>query len=194
MRRLLIGCLAAAVLLPGGGVVAQSSKTATQADESGDVAEGGLDLTRVTFGKASDGRLRAALTMAEGWEASDLLAEEGPPGSVCLKLWTASEAPDNPPDFLVCVTAADEDELRASVLRERPNQLPQRVGSAAISRSSTRSVILRISQTVIGRPALVTFQGETTRAGCKRVSCIDTAPDGAKVRRFRVRKEASTGQ
>ena len=103
--------------LPGGGALAQTSKTATQADEKGDVAGGGLDLTRVSLGRASDGRLRASLTLAESWEASDLEASTGPPGSICLRIWTVAEAPDNPPDFLICVTAAGEDELRASVLQ-----------------------------------------------------------------------------
>jgi hypothetical protein len=186
-------CLLAATLIGGGGASAQSSKTAVQTDPAGDVADGGLDLRRVSLGRGSDGRIRASLTMAEEWEASDLEARTGPPGSVCLRLWTASEAPDNPPDYLVCVTAAGDDELRASVLRERPNQLPQRVGNAAISRSSSRSVTLRFSQSVVGRPALLTFSGEASKAGCARVSCIDTAPDGRKVRRFRLRKPASTG-
>lgn len=192
-RLALVCCLAAGLTLPGGGALAQTSKTATQADEKGDVAGGGLDLTRVSLGRASDGRLRASLTLAESWEASDLEASTGPPGSICLRIWTVAEAPDNPPDFLICVTAAGEDELRASVLKERPNQLPQRVGNAAISRSSGRSVTLRFSQSIIGRPALVTFAGEASKAGCVRVSCIDSAPDGAKVRRFRLRKPASTG-
>jgi hypothetical protein len=135
------------------------------------------------------------VTLAADWAASDLVAEEGPPGSVCLRLWTVSDPPDTPPDHLVCVTAdADGENLRGSVLRERANQLPERVARADVSRPSGRSMILRFSQTAIGRPAAIDVIAETSRAGCPRVTCIDTAPDAPQTARIRLRKPASTNR
>jgi hypothetical protein len=105
-----------------------------------------------------------------------------------------SDPPDEPPDYLVCATAkARGDGLQASVLRERANQLPARVAPASVSRPSGTGVVLRFSQSSVGRPAQIDFSGESTKAGCARVSCIDTAPDAPKVARLRLRKPASTG-
>jgi hypothetical protein len=146
-------------------------------------AAGAPDLTRVQLGRAADGRLRAALTLAEAWTASALVAQSGaeqpaPPGSVCLRLWTRSATRGAAADFLVCLTATgDGEDLRASVLRENGNGLLRRVARATVARSSTRTATLRFSQSAIGRPARVRFSAEATRAGCPRTSCVDIAPD-----------------
>ena len=52
---------------------------------------------------------------------------------------------------------------------------------------SGRSIVVRISQSSLGRPELIRFAVESTRPGCERVSCVDEAPDKGAVRRFRVR-------
>lgn len=173
MAPALLGALAALAATAG---AAAAPKPVAGTDPKGDVRSP-LDLTRVAVTRSSDGRLRASLTLAGPWDAGTLRASSGPPGSVCLKLWTTSAAPDMPPDLLVCVTAAKDGTLRGSVLKERANKLPERVAGADVSRPSRRTVTLRFSQTAIGRPDRVTLAAETTRAGCTRVSCIDTAPD-----------------
>jgi hypothetical protein len=151
--------------------------------EARDARAGGPDLTRVQLGRAADGRLRAALTLAAAWTAGDLLPaaeapQPAPPGSVCLRLWTRSATRGAPADFLVCLTATrDGERLRGSVLREDDDGLPRRIGSATVGRSSTRTATLRFSQSVIGRPSRVRFSAEATRPGCPRTSCVDTAPD-----------------
>ncbi|MBI5104201.1 MAG: hypothetical protein HZB46_04310 [Solirubrobacterales bacterium] len=132
--------------------------------------------------------------MAAAWESSALRAEDGPPGSVCVRVWTSSDPPDEPPDFLVCATADEGGQLRGSVLRERPNQLPERVAKAVVSRPSGRTVTLRFSQSSVGRPAAVDVSAETSRAGCPRVTCIDTAPDAPDTDRLRIRKPAGTNR
>jgi hypothetical protein len=150
------------------------------------------DITRVALGRGADGRFRAALTLGGAWTARDLAARSGPPGSLCLRLWTASEPPNSPPDYLVCITAeADRRTLRGTVMQERPDALPRRVGPAAVSRRGTRSAIVRFSQSAIGRPALVRFAAEATRAGCARPSCVDTAPDAPVTARFRLRQSTA---
>lgn len=183
----------AIALAAGAAAWAQSSST-TVRDTKGDAAGESLDLVRVSLARAKDGRLRASFGMAEAWTPADLIARSGPPGSICLRIWTESDPPDQTPDRLVCITAEKGGrKLRASVLRERPNQLPERVATASVSRPSPRSVAVRFSQTAVGRPARIDFSAETTRAGCIRVSCIDTAPNAPRVGVLQLRKPASTG-
>jgi hypothetical protein len=149
--------------------------------EGRDARAGGLDLTRVQLGRSADGRLRAALTLAAGWTAATLVARAeppNPPGSVCLRLWTVSATRGRPADFLVCVTADRRGRrLRAGVLREGADGLPERVAPAQVGRASSRTVTLRFSQSAVRRPARVRFAAEATRPGCVRTSCVDTAPD-----------------
>lgn len=176
---------AAALAVPA---LAAAPKPVVQKDPAGDV-NGPLDLRQVTLARGTDGRLRVSLTLAGTWDADDLLSDSGPPGSLCLKLWTASPANlDASPDYLVCVTAQSDGDLRGSILKERANQLPARTGAASVTRPSERTVTLRFSQTAIGRPATVELQAETTRAGCPRGSCIDRAPDGGAALVLKLRK------
>lgn len=195
--RALVACCLITLAVPAAAVLAQSSfkpKTAVVSDETGDARGGKLDLQRVTLGRSKDGRLRSAVTTAQSWTPADLISKSGPPGSVCLRLWTLSDPPDSPPDYLVCVTAQKGGQkLRGSVLRERNNQLPERVAAAAVSRANGRTIIVRFSQSAIARPARIDFSAEATRAGCARVSCIDTAPEAPRTSRFQLRKPASTG-
>lgn len=138
---------------------------------------GGLDLTRVQLQRASDGRLRAALTLAAPWRMRDLPAEEGPPGSLCLRMWTRTEPVGAAPDYLLCITAdARGRRMRGSLLVERDGEL-RRVAGARLARSSVRTVVARFSQTAIGRPARIRFAAEATSPGCARVTCVDTAPN-----------------
>ena len=141
---------------------------------------GALELTRLQLARAEDGRLRAALTLGRAWRTRDLLGsdeEGGPPGSLCLRLWTRSEPPASAPDFLVCLTAdASGRDLRGSVLTEREGDLV-RVAGASLTRSSSRTVVMRFAQSAVGRPETVRFAGEATAAGCAVVACVDTAPD-----------------
>jgi hypothetical protein len=145
-------------------------------DPKGDT-KGALDITRVGVARGQDGRVRFGITLAKAWAAGDLLAGEGSPGSLCVKAWTTSVPPDTTPDFLVCVTADAQSVLRGIVLRERPNQLPVRVGPATVSRPSRRTVTVRFAQSLIDRPAVLHVAGEATAPGCVRRSCSDTAPD-----------------
>ncbi len=168
---------------------AAPSKTVTIADPKTDVT-GPVDLQRTSLGLASDGRLRAVVTLVAKLEPKALLADAGPPGSICVKVWTAADADPTATraDRLVCVTARSDDELRATVFSQSAAGLPMRVGPAdAKLNKSGRSLVVRISQSSLGRPALIRFAVESTRPGCERVSCIDEAPDKGAVRRFRLR-------
>jgi hypothetical protein len=199
-QRLWVACgsrgrvLAAATLTSAAALTvtvafAAPSKTVAIADPKDDVT-GALDLQRASLSLGSDGRLRAAITVGGKASPSAMLSETGPPGSVCVKIWTNEDADPaaSRPDRLACVTAQSKDKLRASVLSQTAPGLPERVGEAEVKATkSGRSLVVRIAQSSLGRPELIRFAFETTRPGCTRVSCIDQAPDKGAVRRFRIR-------
>ncbi|HUR84664.1 MAG TPA: hypothetical protein VMY78_04905 [Solirubrobacteraceae bacterium] len=181
--------IAAAVALVAGVAAAAPSKPVVIQDAAEDVT-GPLDLQRVSLSRASDGRLRAVLTFAAEVTPANLLADTGPPGSACLRIWTAADADPAAmrPDRLVCVTAGKDEKLRAGVFEQRDAGLPRRLANASVKpNASGRSFVVRVSQSSLGRPALIRFAAESTRAGCDRTSCVDSAPDGGAVRRFRLR-------
>lgn len=168
---------------------AAPSKRAVLSDPRDDVG-GALDMTRASLERASDGRLRAVLTFAERITPKALLARSGPPGSACLRIWTAADADPGAvrPDRLVCLTARSDDELRGGVYELRGAALPRRVSDASVKRKSGgRSVVIRFTQSSLGRPARIRFAVESTRPRCERTSCIDTIPDRGAVRTFRLR-------
>lgn len=176
-------------------IAAVSTKPVVVKDAAGDAATGALDVTRVQLGRSADGRLRGVITTSGPWRTGDLVARDGgPPGSLCLRLYTAAGTVEGAvPTHLACVSADRAGRrLRGVVLRERPNALPERSGTAVVSRASTRSVVLRFSQSAIGRPATVRFAAESLRAGCIRTSCVDAAPDGQKVGTLKLREPEAT--
>ncbi|HEV7807867.1 MAG TPA: hypothetical protein VGO80_18755 [Solirubrobacteraceae bacterium] len=188
-RGLSVSVLAtAAALLVAAGSLAAPSKRVVVGDPADDVS-GPLDLRRASLQLAPDGRLRAVITLAGKVDPKAMLAGSGPPGSVCLKVWTAPDVDTSAEraDRLVCVTARNDAELRASVFEQREAGLPQRLQSASVRISgSRRSLVLRISQSSLGRPELIRFAVESTQPSCARVSCIDALPDKGRVRRFRL--------
>jgi len=182
-----IGAIACA--LAATGAFAAASPTVVFRDPI-DHVDGPLDLKRVSLRRAADGRVRAALTFVGTVTAKTLLATSGPPGSVCLRIWTDADIDPRTmrPDRLVCATARSEDELRGGVYENTGATLPERLGDASVNRSSNgRSIVLRFTQSSLGRPKRIRFAVESTRPGCERPSCIDSAPDKDNVRAFRLR-------
>ena len=163
-------------------------KTTTVKDATGDAAKNPMDLVRVSLGRASNGELRGLFKTAAGFKVSSMVAKDGIPGTVCLRLWTKTKPGGAPPDYLVCATATkDGKHLDASVLQEREGTTPVRVGPARATRSKSSDITIRFGQTLIGRPAVMRFAGETTPPGCDRVTCTDIAPENGKTATFRVR-------
>lgn len=190
-RLLCLGVLTAAVvpLLAAVALAATPSKPFVLADAPTDVS-GPLDIQRAGLQLATDGRLRAVVTFAAKVTPKDMLVKTGPPGSVCLRIWTDPDADPaaTRPNRLVCVTADKDGKLRAGVFDQPDAGLPRRAGPAtATANASGRSFVVRISQTALGRPELIRVAFESTRPGCDRVSCIDNVPDAGAVRRFRLR-------
>jgi hypothetical protein len=168
---------------------AATSKPIVLSDPRGDVS-GPLDLARVSLQRASDGRLRAAVSFAAKITPQTLLASSGPPGSACLRIWTAASADPaaTRPDRLVCVTARSQDELRGGVYGVTGPDLPKRLADASVRRSATgRNVVIRFTQSSLGSPRRIRFAVDATQPGCERPSCIDTLPDAGAAKGFRLR-------
>jgi hypothetical protein len=164
-------------------------KTTTVKDPAGDVSKNPMDLVRVSLGRASNGELRTSLTTAAAFKVSSMVAKDGIPGSVCLRLWTKTKPGGTPPDYLICATASkDGKSLDGSVLQEREGTTPTRVGPAHATRSGSRNITIRFGQSRVGRPALIKFAGETTPPGCDRITCTDVAPQNGKTAAFRLRR------
>jgi hypothetical protein len=187
-----VAALSAVGLAGLGTAVALSAGTAVVATEkTADAATGAPDLTRVSLQRSDDGRLRAGLSFAADLKPKDLVAKSGPPGSVCVRVYTAATPGALPPDYLVCVTAdAKGKTLRGSVLAEQVNALPKKVGTATVTRPSLRSMVVRFSQSAVGKPPEIRFAAEATRAGCIRASCVDTLPDAPQTAKLTLRLEA----
>jgi len=190
-RRLLAGggLAAAVVSLTVAAALAAPSKPLSIADTTSDTS-GPLDIQRVQLSRVKDGRLRARLTFVAKITPKTLLAPGGPPGSACLRIWTAPDADPAAirPDRLVCVSARSEDEIRGGVYQQIGPALPKRLTDAAAKVTpSGRSLIVRFSQSSLGRPRLIRIAAESTRPGCERVSCVDVAPNDGSTRRFRLR-------
>ncbi len=188
--RLAAGVLTVAVSATvAGAAFATTSKTVVITDPRGD-ASGSVDLTRVSLQRSSDGRLRAAISFAHKVTPKSLLAGSGPPGSACLRIWTAADADPASmrPDRLVCVTARSDDEFRGGVYEVTGGQLPERIAGASLKRTASgQSIVLRFTPSSIGRPRRIRFAVESTRPGCQRVTCIDTLPGRGVTRAFRLR-------
>jgi hypothetical protein len=147
-------------------------------EDPGDAVKGGIDVTRLQLGVAADGRLRAVVTLGAALDPKSLLASSGPPGSICLRLWTQTEPGTVPPDYLVCVTADKDAKLRATISQERVNAQPRKVGAAALSRKSSKNLVLKFARSRVGSPKkTIRFAVEATKTGCTRVTCVDTLPN-----------------
>jgi hypothetical protein len=186
-----LGLVTAAVvpLAVAVALAATPSKPFVISDPPSDVT-GPLDIQRAGLARASDGRLRAVVTFAAKVTPKDLLAKTGPPGSVCLRIWTDGDADPaaTRPDRLVCVTAGKDEKLRAGVYEQPDSATLRRAAAATVTaNASGRSFVVKVSQSALGRPQVIRLGFESTRPGCDRVSCIDNVPDAGATRRFRLR-------
>jgi hypothetical protein len=185
------GCLIAggvAVLALAAAAPAADAPSPTVVKDAKDAVAAAPDLTRAQMGLSSDRRVRVALTLAAPWQPKDLLGREGPPGSLCVRMWTVTKPGAAPPDFLVCATSrVDGETMRGTVFKTQAGEELVTAGTAIVGRTSDRTMTLRFSQTLVGRPKRIDFVAEATKPGCTRVSCVDTAPEAPKTATFRVR-------
>jgi hypothetical protein len=184
----------ALALLPAVAAVAQVQAIVPtfQLDRKRDV-RGPLDIVRVAMSTREDGSLRGEVTMRRAWEIADI----GPGGSVCLKLYVKAQPDAQPPDYLVCVAPPAEGEaLSGRVMRNRSNGLPRTVAAAVVTRPTRRTVYFSFEPSAIRRPAALDFAGESVWRGerCPRATgCTDLGPDAPAARHFRLHGNTSSG-
>jgi hypothetical protein len=107
------------------------------------------------------------------------VAAHGPPGSVCVNIWTRRTPWEASPNFDVCVTGDRERRrLVASVSRLGARGGVRRVGEASAELTSPRRLVIRFDPDEIRRPAAYRWSVHSTtfERGCTRRGCQDTAP------------------
>lgn len=176
-------------LLLAAPAVAQTPATSVVVIDGEDALEDAPDIVRLSGQAASDGSARFAISFADAFSTKDLLTEadgSGPPGSVCVRIWTTSTPGATAPDLLACVTAQpDGKSLRSTVTKEVLGALPSTVAAATLTRPSSRSLALKLPGGLFGAVKTLRFAAEATKPGCPRLSCTDLAPDLGKPRALR---------
>jgi hypothetical protein len=113
----------------------------------------------------------------------------GPPGTVCVNIWTSRTPWEASPNYDVCVTAnRARNKLVASVSRLGARGSVRRVGSAAARLDSPTRLFIRFDPDLIGRPAAYRWSVHVTtfERGCTRRGCQDVAPRRGRSVRMRL--------
>jgi hypothetical protein len=117
------------------------------------------------------------------------VAHHGPPGSLCVDIWTTRTPREASPNFDVCVTGnRDRDDLLASVSRLGARGSVRRVGGASAELTSGRRLVVRFDPDLIRRPAAYRWSVQVTtfERGCTRRGCVDLAPRRGRTERTKL--------
>ena len=176
------------LLLPTLAVLATASGLAlAQGDEDG-VSDGDDSRSRVDIAAAraahdrANDRLAHIVRFHEGIGPRafrNALDEHGPPGSLCVNIWTQRTPWEASPNFDVCVTANRAgDDLVASVSRLGSRGSVRRRGPASAELTSRRRLVIRFDPDLIRRPAAYRWSVQVTTfaRGCTARGCQDFAP------------------
>jgi hypothetical protein len=132
--------------------------------------------------------LAHVLVAHEPFGPRDLRSREGPPGSVCINIWTSRAPGEDAPNYDVCATAdRDGRAYRASVARH--GRSVRRVGVADVDQTSPTRLELRFDPDRLRRPRSYRWvaQASTFGAGCPAgTGCEDFAPDRPRTARTRL--------
>jgi len=115
---------------------------------------------------------------------------DGPPGSICINIWTTRTAWEAEPNFDVCVSAnRKRTAFRASVSRHKAGGAVRRVGAAKTELTSKRRLVVDFDPDLIKRPAAYRWSVQVTtfERGCKKhLGCQDFAPASGRSVRTRL--------
>lgn len=177
MRLLL--ALAAALTACAVAVAQNDGKTVSDGDDSRSRAD--IASAHAMHDRSND-RLAHVVRFHERISAGTLrnaIAEHGPPGSVCINIWTRRTPWDASPNFEACVTPEREgNNLQASVSRLGRRGGVRRRGVASAQLTSRRRLVVRFDPDLIRRPAAYRWSVEATtfERGCTSRGCKDFAP------------------
>ena len=168
-------------------VVAASALAVAQ-DDQGTVSDGDDSRSRVDISSAraahdrSNDRLAHIIRFHERISPRSFrnaVAKHGPPGSVCINIWTRRTPWEASPNYDVCVSGnRDGDSLVASVSRLGQRGGVRRRGEASAQLTSRRRLVVRFDPDLIRRPSSYRWSVQVTtfEAGCTRRGCQDFAP------------------
>jgi hypothetical protein len=182
VRALLLTLTAVAA---GSGLAVAQDDVDAISDGNDSRSRADIAAARATYDSSND-RLAHIVRFHEGIGPRALrnqVAEHGPPGSVCVNIWTRRTPGDASPNYDVCVSSdRDNENLVGSVSRLGPRGSVRRVGGAAAQLTSRRRLVVRFDPDVIRRPAAYRWSVEVTtfENGCTRRGCSDVAPRRAR--------------
>ncbi|MEX2194500.1 MAG: hypothetical protein WD844_04365 [Thermoleophilaceae bacterium] len=186
MRRRLLALLAVvAVAVPA---LAFAQSRILDRDDSAGVVD--LASARAAHNRVTD-ELVWVIDLHDAFRADLLLNRDGPPGSVCVNMWTRRTPGEGAPDYDVCVTSEERGrELRATVAQHRFAGDVRRRGTADVEEASDTRLELRVDPDLIRRPRSLhwTVQAAVFSPGCPTFTgCEDFIPDRPRTSRTRLR-------
>jgi len=169
------------VLLAGAGLAAAQDGTNAVSDGDDSRSEVDVASARAAHDRSNDRlahiiRFHAPISARKFRNA---VADHGPPGSVCINIWTRRTPWEASPNFDVCVSAdRGADKLVASVSRLGPRGGVRRRGAASAQLTSRRRLVVRFDPDLIRRPAAYRWSVHVTtfERGCTSRGCQDFAP------------------
>jgi hypothetical protein len=175
--------LAALTIALAAAAAAAFAQDGTKAVPDGDDSRSSADISsvRAAYDRTND-RVAHIIRFHAGIAPSALrneVDEHGPPGSVCVNIWTRRTPWEASPNFDVCVTPnRDASDLVASVSKLGPRGGARRRGSASAELTTKRRLAVRFDPDLIRRPRAYRWSVEATTfaRGCTSRGCKDFAP------------------
>ena len=174
-------CLTLAALAAGSAVAVAQSRDGTVSDGNDSRSRVDIAAVRATHDRGND-RLAHIVRFHGRISARNFrnaVQEHGPPGSICINIWTSRTPWEASPNYDVCVTGdRDRRKLVASVSRHGSSGGVRRVGRAGAELTSARRLVLRFDPDLIRRPGSYRWSVHVTtfERGCTRRGCQDFAP------------------
>jgi hypothetical protein len=172
MRRAAL--IAALLVLP-------ASAYAAAVDDRDD-SDGRVDIRRATGShNRSKDELVHVVTTYSAFSPRTLRASDGPPGSICVNIWTTRTPGEAPANYEACATADRSGrKWRGSLARNPDRGAPIRRSSVTVEQPSNRKLVIRIDPDRMRRPASYRWNVEAVDfgEGCGGTTgCEDFAPD-----------------
>lgn len=183
----LVGLLAAA------GLAAAQSQDLPHADKDDSRSRVDISSVRGTHDRGEDRLVHVVRTYEpiSPRNFRNAIDADGPPGTVCINIWTTRTPWEQEPNFDVCVSGnRGRTALRASVSRHRPGGVIRRVGPAKAELTSSKRLVIDFDPDMIRRPASYRWSGQvsTFEKGCKKhLGCQDFAPRSGRAVRTKLK-------
>jgi hypothetical protein len=177
--RLLLLSLALGATVASVALAAKVPGGVTDGDDTKSLVD--IASARATYDRSND-RVAHTVTFQAPISARNFrnaVAAHGPPGSVCVNIWTSRTPGDGSPNYDVCVSGdRARKHLVASVSRLGAGGSVRKVGKASAQLKGPKRMFIRFDPSLIKRPGAYRWavQVTTFERGCTRSGCQDFAP------------------